>query len=121
MPRKAPIKKQSISTLTSATPLKTVSFESGFHFYTTVGNYTGITATNLSEFASKLKIVPIESVIFHFRRKDFQNWVKNAIKDPALAERISAISGDQPAENLRNEILRVVESPPPQTSLSITQ
>ena len=54
---------------TNVNPLRTVPFEKGFHFYTNLGNYTGITATNLSEFAAKLQIVPSESVIFHSHAK----------------------------------------------------
>jgi len=91
-------------------PLKTVPAESAFHFYTAIGNYTGITATSLREFAAKLKIVPQESLTFHFQRKDFQKWIKYTIKDAALAERISRIKGEQSAEGLRKETLRTVEA-----------
>jgi hypothetical protein len=52
---------------------KSVPFENGFHFFTEHGKYTGITATSSVEFAEKLQIIPIESVMFHFQRKDFQN------------------------------------------------
>jgi hypothetical protein len=105
MSRKIQLKKQLI-----AKPLTTVSFENGFHFYTAIGNYTGITATNLSEFAAKLRIVPPEAIAFHFQRKDFESWVKYTIKDAALAERISRTKGEQPAEDLRKEILRTIET-----------
>ena len=115
MSRKTQVKKQLILKpiivkSTSVKPLRTVPFESGFHFYTAIGNYAGITATNLSEFAMKLQIVPTESIAFHFHRKDFQNWIKYTIKDAALAERISRIKGEQSAEGLRKEILRTVEA-----------
>jgi hypothetical protein len=91
-------------------PLRTVPFESGFHFYTAIENYTGITATNLSEFATKLQIVPTESIKFHFQRKDFQKWIQYTIKDAALAERISRIKGEQTAEGLKKEILRTIQA-----------
>ena len=91
-------------------PLRTVPFESGFHFYTAIGNYTGITATNLSEFAAKLQVVPLESITFHFQRKDFQKWIQYTIKDAALAERISRKKGEQTAEGMRTEILRTIET-----------
>lgn len=89
-------------------PLRTVPFESGFHFYLTLGNYTGITATNLSEFASKLQTIPAESISFHFQRQDFQKWTKYTLEDNALTERISKIKADQPAEDLRKELLATV-------------
>jgi hypothetical protein len=110
MPRKTQSKKQPNSTLNNVTPPVTVPFESGFHFYTSFGNYTGITATSLSEFAAKLKIVPIESVTFHFKRKDFRNWLKNTMKDSVLAEKVGAITVEQPAEKLRDDILKALET-----------
>jgi hypothetical protein len=103
MSRKAQVKKQLLVKPTSVKPLRTVPFESGFHFYTVLGNYTGITATNLSEFAAKL-------ITFHFQRKDFQKWIKYTIKDAALAERISRIKGEHSAEGLRKEILGILET-----------
>ena len=110
MSRKVQVKKQPIKKPASAKPLTTVSFENGFHFYTAIGNYTGITATNLSEFAAKLLIIPKESITFHFQRKDFQEWIEYTIKDAALAERIGRANGEQSAEDLRKEILRTVET-----------
>jgi hypothetical protein len=120
MSRKTQVKKQLIvkpntvqPTIIKPTiikPLTIVPFESGFHFYTAIGNYTGITATSLSQFAVKLQIVPTESITFHFQRKDFQNWIKYTIKDAALAERISNTKREQSAEDLKKEILRTVEA-----------
>ncbi len=110
MSRKVQVKRQPVAKPTSVKPLGTVSFENGFHFYTAIGNYTGITATNLSEFAAKLQLVPMESVTFHFQRKDFENWIRYIIKDVALAERIGRAKGEQSMEDLRKEILRTVET-----------
>ena len=89
--------------------LRTVPFENGFHFYTAMDNYTGITATNLNEFAAKLQIIPNESIAFHFQRKDFENWIRYTIKDSALAESLSRTKSEQSTEDLRKEILRTVE------------
>jgi hypothetical protein len=109
MSGKVQVKTQLIAKPTSAKPLATVPFESGFHFYIANGNYTGITATNLNEFAAKLQIIPNESIAFHFQRKDFENWIRYTIKDVALAERISRTKAEQSTEDLRKEILRTVE------------
>ena len=108
MSRKTQVKKQLILKpiivkSTSVKPLRTVPFESGFHFYTAIGNYAGITATNLNEFAAKLQTIPIESI-------NFQKWIQYTIEDAPLAERISRIKGEQSAEGLRKEILRTVEA-----------
>jgi hypothetical protein len=90
--------------------LRTVPFESGFQFYTAIGNYTGITATNLNEFAAKLQIIPIESITFHFQRKDFQQWIKNTIEDTELAEQMNNIKKELSAEDLRKEILNTLKT-----------
>jgi hypothetical protein len=103
------VKKQLIQKPTSPKPVTKVPFENGFHFYTAIGNYTGITATNLSEFATKLQIIPQESITFHFQRKDFERWIKYTIKDVALAERISRTNGEQSTEELRKEIIRTLD------------
>ena len=115
MSRKTQVKKQLIlkPTIVKSSivkPLRTVPFESGFHFYTAIGNYAGITATNLNEFAAKLQTIPIESITFHFQRKDFQKWIQYTIKDAALAERISRTKGEQSAEGRRKEILSTVQA-----------
>jgi len=91
-------------------PLRTVPFENGFHFYTDIGKYTGITATSLSEFALKLQVIPTESVMFHFQRKDFQNWIKYTIKDAVLAQRIDNSKEEQNAERLRKELVATIEA-----------
>ena len=110
MARKAQVKKQLLVKPTSVKSLRTVPFESGFQFYTAIGNYTGITATSLNEFAAKLQIIPTESVTFHFQRKDFQQWIKDTIKDTELAEQMNRIKEGLSAEDLRKEILRIVET-----------
>ncbi len=110
MSRKTQIKNRLRAIPNSKKPFRTVPFENGFHFYTAIGNYTGITATNLSEFAQKLQKIPTESIIFHFKRQDFQNWIKYTIKDTELAERISKTNGEQSPEDLRREIRRTIET-----------
>ena len=86
-----------------------VPYEKGFHFYTVIDNYTGITATNLSEFAAKLQTVPIESIVFHFQRKDFQKWITETIGDKEVAGRISVFGKAFRAEDLRKEIVKIVQ------------
>jgi hypothetical protein len=92
--------------------LRTVSYESGFHFYTGIGNYTGVTATSLFEFAEKLQTVPIESVVFHCQRGDFQKWIKNTLGDGEAATRIDQLkkwSSWSSDETLRKDLLKAVE------------
>ena len=90
--------------------LKTVPFESGFHFYTEQGKYTGITACSVVELAEKLQTVPIQSVTFHFQRQDFQKWFKNTIGDEELAKRIDKIKAGTQEEDLRKELSQTVQN-----------
>ena len=109
MPKKLASKSKALPKYSSTKLLTNVLYESGFHFFTAVGNYTGITATNLNEFATKLQIVPVESVDFHFQRKDFQKWVAGTIGDKELAETTSIFGSARSAEDLRREIVRTVQ------------
>jgi len=93
-------------------PLNSVQFEKGFHFFTDLEKYTGITATSLSEFAKDLDAVPAESVKFHFQRKDYQKWLIDVVGDEELARRIDMIevtpmSSD---EDLRMELSKTVQN-----------
>jgi hypothetical protein len=110
---KVQVKKNLTAKPISKKSLVTVSFENGFHFYRNIGNYTGITATNLNEFESNLKIIPAESIKFHLQRKDFEKWVKYTIRDAALAEKISKIKEEQPTEDLRKELLKTIKTSTP--------
>jgi hypothetical protein len=110
MSRKVQVKTQLIAKPTIVMSITTVPFENGFHFYTAMGNYTGITATNLSEFAAKLRIIPIESIKFHFQRKDFEKWIKYTLKDSELAEQLNGIKQGLSAEELRKKILSAVKA-----------
>ena len=84
------------------------SGEKAFLFSTNVGQYTGKSASSLSDFAAKLKTINVESVDFHFSRQDFEKWFKETLGDAELAEQINGIKGLN-GEALRREILRMVE------------
>jgi len=91
--------------------LYTVPFEKRFHFYTEQGKNTGIAASSTIEFAEKLRIVPIQSVTFHFQRQDFQSWFKNTIGDEELAKRIDQVNlWTHDDENLRKELSKTVQN-----------
>jgi hypothetical protein len=90
--------------------LRTVPFEKGFHFYTAIGTYTGETATNLDAFERKIQVVPAASVDFHMQRGDFQKWIEDTLGDEELAKRINLIELTLPAEDLRKELLAIVQT-----------
>jgi len=100
--------KKSVAKRTRTKPPLTVPFEQGFHFYTAIGTYTGETAINLKEFAAKLQTVPAESITFHFQRKDFQQWIIDIVKSASLANRMNKIKQGLCPDDLRKEILNIV-------------
>ena len=72
-------------------PLRIVPDAQGFHFYTAVGDYCGVSVHSLEEFADALQYVCSEAVVFHFERGDFQNWLRDVIGDAELAQSIDNI------------------------------
>ena len=90
--------------------LNTVPLEYGFQFFTERGKNTGVTATSMVEFAEKLQIVPIQSVMFHFQLQDFQKWFKNTVGDEELAKRIDQIKAGSQDEDLRKELSKTVQN-----------
>jgi hypothetical protein len=90
--------------------LRTVPYDKGFHFFTAPGNYTGETATSLNTFEKKLQIIPVGSVNFHLQRGDFQKWMEDTIGDSELAKRVSLMKLTLPAEDLRKELLEILQT-----------
>ncbi|HKZ94342.1 MAG TPA: hypothetical protein VJ249_07170 [Candidatus Bathyarchaeia archaeon] len=69
--------------------LGTVANDRAFFFYLDVGKPTGDFAVSLSDFRGKINVVAPKSLIYHLKRGDFENWVREVIGDLELAERIS--------------------------------
>lgn len=71
--------------------LRTVPRDKAFYFYEGVGKPTGQVATGLVDFRDKINDVKLSSLVFHLKRKDFENWIKDIIGDSELAKRISNV------------------------------
>jgi len=89
--------------------LRTVKDEEAFYFYEDIGKPTGESARSLSDFLEKTKSVKLESLLFHIKRKDFQNWIKKTLGDSQLATRIGRIAHTYD-EDLRTKIHTAVEN-----------
>jgi hypothetical protein len=100
---------QKTSKIDASKVLSKVPFQSGFHFYTANGSYTGITATSLTEFAAKLKIVDANSVLFNYPRGDFQKWIQDTLGDSELANRMCLIKSNLSGEDLRKQLLKIID------------
>ncbi|MEM1590255.1 MAG: DUF5752 family protein, partial [Candidatus Bathyarchaeia archaeon] len=64
-----------------------------FLFYGGVGeeNYTGVMAWSLKGMVNALKRVELESLEFHFKRGDFENWARHSLHDEVLAKELEKV------------------------------
>lgn len=89
--------------------LSNVKSDCGFHFYTAIGDYTGVTATGLQDLTEKMREVPVGSIRFHYECGDFQRWIRTLFCDQELAENIGLIKPTFSDEALRSEIIDQIE------------
>jgi hypothetical protein len=81
--------------------LRKLPRENAFYFFTSIGNYTGVSADSLEEFTKKILEVNPKSLEFHLYRGDFQKWVEGTLEDKALSDEIKKI---QESKTLGNEL-----------------
>jgi DNA-binding Lrp family transcriptional regulator len=83
--------------------------DTAFHFYTGVGQPTGFSAESLKDFYEIVKRVAAESLDFHLYRGDFENWIKNALKEVTLADELDSLKSEVlEGEELRQKILKAI-------------
>jgi hypothetical protein len=93
--------------------LRRVPESQGFHFYLEIGKPTGQTAISLMDFVEKLTATNLQSINFHYSRKDFQKWIREVFGDTELVlrlERIGRVRLGVSNEALRSEITRAVKT-----------
>ena len=90
--------------------LRHVPYNEGFHFFTDIGKYTGETSNGLEAFAKDIMVIEEASIRFHIQRGDFQKWIGNTIGDKVLAERLGRVDPQLPVDNLRKELVKVVQT-----------
>lgn len=89
--------------------LKTVPREKAFYFFTSIGNYTGVSACSLKEFLEKINEVNVKSLEFHLHRGDFEKWINEVLEDKSLAEEIAKLKKTNlTGENLRHQLYNTV-------------
>lgn len=81
--------------------LRKLPRENAFYFFTSIGNYTGVSADSLEEFVKKILEVNVRSLEFHIYRGDFQKWVEGTLEDKALSDEIKKL---QQSKALGNEL-----------------
>jgi DNA-binding Lrp family transcriptional regulator len=87
--------------------IKPVPKDTAFHFYTSFGQPTGFSAESLKDFYEIVKRIATEALDFHLYRGDFENWIKNALKDAVLADELANLKiATLKGEELRQGILK---------------
>lgn len=71
--------------------LGTVVYDRAFFFYEDIGRPTGDFAVSLSDLCSKINTVNAKSLMFHMKRGDFENWVRDIITDVELSDRMKQL------------------------------
>ena len=101
-------KRQSINKELAQKILANVPYEKGFHFFMSLGKYTGETSINLLSFYEELRSIELSSVRFHMQRNDYQNWIRDSLGDNELADRVNNIGTKLADEDLRKALREVV-------------
>lgn len=108
MTKKAEAKKVSNREIASKI-LRRVPHDNAFYFYTDIGQYSGKFAASLTDFCKKIETIDIKSVDFHFKRRDFEKWIRRTIGDVYLANEIDKINEIIQGEELRVKICQTIE------------
>lgn len=66
-------------------------------------------ANNLTNFIQIARGVDDETWLFHLKRHDYSNWMRNAIKDAELADELSKAESDA-ADSSRSQITQLIEA-----------
>lgn len=89
--------------------MRTVSFSAAFFFYEDKGKYTDEFADSLTLFLKRLDKVPVRSVEYHFRLRDFEKWIRETLEDEPFSKMISKINRSISGEELRKKLKRITE------------
>jgi len=109
MAKKPEVKKKVLDKTTISRIVRMVPRHEGFQFFRRLGDSTEKVAISLTDFVEKMRSVDIRSVNFHFKRQDFEKWIRDVIGDAELSRRISRIRKEAHGEKLRNEIIQIVK------------
>jgi hypothetical protein len=75
----------------AARVLRELNNQEAFYFYEAIGKPTGEKAVSLIDFLKKMESAKTESILFHLRRKDFENWIEITLGDTKLAKSIQKV------------------------------
>ena len=84
--------------------LREVPQFNAFYFFDCEDKYSGTSARSLTVFSTKLKTIDRKSLDFHFKRGDFENWIRSTIGDNYLANKIAKIDDSIEGEQLIKKV-----------------
>ena len=90
--------------------LRAVPREKAFYFFTSIGNYTGASASSLKEFMEKINEVNLKSLEFHLFRGDFEKWINEVLEDKILADEFIKLHDSSPSGDILRNRLSVIVS-----------
>ena len=65
----------------------------------------------MKNFTKMIKQVSVGSLEFHLYRGDFENWLKEACKEPDLADKVECMkTAGLKGEDVREELLEVLDA-----------
>jgi hypothetical protein len=80
-----------------------------FYFHQPDGRFLGKVAGNLWEFRETLRELPLDSLLHHLQRGDFEHWLREVLHDEELARLVHKISDRQlEGETIRQALLEAV-------------
>jgi hydroxymethylpyrimidine pyrophosphatase-like HAD family hydrolase/CheY-like chemotaxis protein len=80
-----------------------------FYFSTSDGRSLGGSAANLWEFREMLGSIPLDSLLYHHNRGDFERWMSEVLGDSELARQMRKLEGrDLDGDTLRQTLLELV-------------
>jgi hypothetical protein len=80
-----------------------------FYFSDPDGDNLGYSAANLWEFRETLNELPLEALVYHLQRGDFERWLREVLRDGELARRVQKLNNRSlVGDELRQAVLEVV-------------
>ena len=79
-----------------------------FYFFEGINKYSGVSARSLIVFSNRLTSIDKKSLDFHFKRGDFENWIRSTIGDSYLANEIAKIDESLEEEQVLTQVCKKI-------------
>lgn len=78
--------------------------DESFIFSTALNKFLNAKVWSLKGFVEAIEKIPLESLEYHMKKRDFENWIRNSLHDEGLANRVKGLKakGEDLRIKLRN-------------------